>query len=166
MFVCAESCSNTGDVRLVNGPSNMEGTVEICLNGTWGTIVDDGWGYQDARVVCRQLNFAPACMLLYLPVANTQSETKSKFMTNLSLSPLSPDAKPFYNAHYGIGTGPLQMDNLHCHGTESSLLNCEYDPDTSEDYHTEDAGVKCYPNGIVSLHNLHKHFSQDLHTYK
>ena len=57
------------------------------------------------------------------------------------------DAKPFYNAHYGYGTGPLQMDNLKCKGSESNLLSCNYDPDTSEDYHTEDAGVKCYPNG-------------------
>lgn len=39
----------------------MEGTVEICKNGTWGSIVDDGWGYQEARVVCRQLNFSVAC---------------------------------------------------------------------------------------------------------
>ena len=39
----------------------MEGTVEICLNGTWGTIVDDGWGGQEAKVVCRQLNLAVAC---------------------------------------------------------------------------------------------------------
>lgn len=42
----------------------MEGTVEICLNGTWGTIVDDGWGGQEARVVCRLLGFAPACALV------------------------------------------------------------------------------------------------------
>ena len=119
----------------------MEGTVEICLNGTWGTIVDDGWGYQEARVVCRHLNFAPACTLPNKPTVLSDT---------LSLS-FSLDAKPFYNAHYGIGTGPLQMDNIKCHGTESSLLNCPFDPDTSEDYHTEDAGVKCYPNGV------HKH---------
>lgn len=58
------------------------------------------------------------------------------------------DAKPFYNAHYGTGTGPLQMDNVKCKGSESSLLSCPYDPNTSEDYHSEDAGVKCYPTGV------------------
>ena len=63
------------------------------------------------------------------------------------------DAKPLYNAHYGYGSGPLQMDNLKCKGSESNLLSCNYDPDTSEDYHTEDAGVKCYPNGTKKWNN-------------
>ena len=46
-----------GRIRLVGGWTSREGRVEICVDGTWGTVCDDGWGYNDARVVCRQLGF-------------------------------------------------------------------------------------------------------------
>ena len=48
------ACAN-GEIRLVGGSNHREGRVEICLNDVWGTVCDDSWGIEDARVVCRQL---------------------------------------------------------------------------------------------------------------
>ncbi|XP_033891791.3 neurotrypsin-like [Acipenser ruthenus] len=44
-----------GSVRLQGGRTRLEGTVEVYLNGVWGTICSNSWGDEDAAVVCRQL---------------------------------------------------------------------------------------------------------------
>ena len=48
----------------------------------------------------------------------------------------------FSNAYFGHGTGRIVMDNVHCTGTESTLISCTHK--TKHDcVHSEDAGVRC-----------------------
>ena len=58
-------CNDT-DVRLVDGGSELEGRLEICFGGIWGTVCSDyNYDYhyyefeEAAAVVCRQLGFSP-----------------------------------------------------------------------------------------------------------
>ena len=48
-------------MQLVGGRSPLEGRVEVCWNGVWGTVCDYdyyGWGVSEAQVVCRQLGYS------------------------------------------------------------------------------------------------------------
>ena len=64
-LVCHEE-----DVRLVEGSSELEGTVEVCWNNEWGTVCSQGWDNNDARVVCRQLGFSVAGTYIYAVLSN------------------------------------------------------------------------------------------------
>ena len=55
LTIVGEPCSMDGDVRLVNGQDETQGRVEFCYDGVWGTVCDNQWDNNDARVVCRQL---------------------------------------------------------------------------------------------------------------
>ena len=45
-------------MRLAGGQLESEGRVEVCFEGRWGTVSNDGWSTFDAEVVCRQLGYS------------------------------------------------------------------------------------------------------------
>ncbi|XP_041349606.1 uncharacterized protein LOC121368912 [Gigantopelta aegis] len=91
-------------IRLINSliqdelpteiPAN-EGRVEILVDGVWGTVCDDNFDNNDAKVVCRMMGFDPH--------------------GNIEIKP---------SAGYGQGTGPIHYGNLACTGGEFNIFNC------------------------------------------
>ena len=41
----------------MDGDSENEGTIQICLDNIWGLIADEGWDETDAEVACSQLGY-------------------------------------------------------------------------------------------------------------
>nr|XP_054748965.1 deleted in malignant brain tumors 1 protein-like [Lytechinus pictus] len=58
--VVCQTADNSYTIRLVGGNVASEGRVEVVYNDEWGTICDDDWDIDDARVICRQLGYTNA----------------------------------------------------------------------------------------------------------
>ncbi|XP_059183346.1 deleted in malignant brain tumors 1 protein-like [Centropristis striata] len=100
-------------VRLVNSDNRCSGRVEVFHDGQWGTVCDDSWGLDDAKVVCRQLGCGTARS--------------------------APQ-----NAAFGVGRGPIWLDDVNCFGNEPSITNCRHPGFGVHDCrHVEDASVIC-----------------------
>ncbi|XP_067052699.1 deleted in malignant brain tumors 1 protein-like isoform X2 [Acropora muricata] len=54
---CSAEGTAEGNIRLRGGSSKKEGRVEIFHQGEWGTVCDDYWKKENARVVCYELGF-------------------------------------------------------------------------------------------------------------
>nr|QBA18369.1 VIgL family SRCR-related protein [Littorina littorea] len=101
-------------IRLVGGRNEREGRVEIRVGDSWGTLCDDEWDNNEARVVCNMLGFFQAG-------AVAKSE-----------------------AAFGRGTGPIVLDDIQCTGKEQDIRVCPARSFGTHDCsHTEDAGVIC-----------------------
>ena len=96
-------------------------------------MCDDYFDTNDAKVACRQLGYE---------VDNGQSKLhyNMDFQCIIAVS-------YHYSAHFGQGTGPIWLDNLHCTGTEQNMLQC---PNLGISIHncghSEDASIVCPGN--------------------
>ena len=117
--------SETLQARLVGGSNELEGTVEVNYNGTWGTVCSGSrWDIRTADVICKMLGH------------------------KLAIS--APR-----RAHFGHGNGEIILGNVYCKGTETNIGYCNHDPySDSVDpsliclNHFDDAGVAC-SSGLV-----------------
>eukprot|EP01084_Bolivina_argentea_P301163 519497_1 len=110
-------------IRLVDGPNDLVGRLEILHNGTWGTVCDDRFEEEEARVACRQLGV---------------SDNDLKY------------AKHIYQrigqSLFGQGSGEILLDELNCIGTEGSLGDCPHDGwGVHNCKHSDDIYISCVP---------------------
>ena len=73
-----------GVVRLVDGYSESNGRLEMCVNEDWGTVCDEGFGSEEADSTCGVLGYKSsgrqppvlfACGLIY--IQHLRAETVS-----------------------------------------------------------------------------------------
>ena len=109
-----------GDLRLVDGPTELEGRLEVyhCTTSgdcSWGTVCDNLFDQEEATVACRQMG--------------------------------KGDAKRWQGGgRYGRGSGVIWLDDLGCKGSEARLGDCPFREQTwgsNDCSHSEDAGLNC-----------------------
>ena len=129
-----------GDVRLEGSSNPLEGRVEVCYDGVWGTVCSNYWGTSDAAVVCRQLGFS------------STGKRKKLFDSSYITYWLLLGAIPRVNAAFGQGIGPILFGLVHCNGFEQRLLDCTHlGLNDHSCGHHQDAGVVCETGTAHSL---------------
>ena len=122
-----------GEIRLVGGSGHNEGRVEICLLNEWGTVCNNRWSMNHAKVVCGQLGFnsvgkhsGPKCVHGY----KCSYFSGAKTLTN-----------------FAKGKGKIWLEHVQCTGSETAITKCPFKKKQSgECTHDKDAAVWC-PNG-------------------
>ena len=100
-------------ITLVNGDVPSEGRLLVLINGTYGSVCDDFFGFEEAQVACRQLNYTGAVRAAY-----------------------------FGEFGNGDASEPIYFDDVVCNGDENYLYECSYTT-THNCVHFEDVGVIC-----------------------
>lgn len=91
-----------GEIRLLGGPTDLEGRLEIYHDGQWGVVCDNNWNYTTGgEVVCRQLGFGGV---------------------------IWPDSDTWYGTSYS----KYWIADVVCDGTEKSLTDCKYSESYSQ----------------------------------
>ncbi|XP_076288691.1 uncharacterized protein LOC143213077 isoform X2 [Lasioglossum baleicum] len=103
-------------IRLAGSDNAYEGRVEVKILGVWGQVCDDGFGMNDADVICKELGFDLGAL----------------------------EVRP--GGFYGNLDPPTRfmVDQLQCRGNETSLRECDFEGWGVHNCQPEEAvGVVC-----------------------
>ena len=120
-----------GDMRLGAGEDHT-GNVEICHANEWRFVCDDGFGEEEAKVVCGHLS--------------NDNDTNVPALPAYALSywnPYASDGESWNDPD--LGDDKFWLDDLACEGTEPSLAECTHREDWGQHNcgGSERAGVWC-----------------------
>ncbi|KAG7491250.1 hypothetical protein MATL_G00001040 [Megalops atlanticus] len=109
-LVLCKGAEQTGDfqVRLVNGKDSCSGRVEVFHDNKWGTVCDDGWDMNDARVVCREVDCGSAKSAP--GNAHFGPGTGKVWMSHLQCSGREGSLKDCSNPMFGLYSCPHSQD--------------------------------------------------------
>ena len=108
-------------LALVNGHAPSEGRLLVLINGTFGAVCDDYFGFEEAQVACRQLNYTTAARVASLREFGTGEDSE-----------------------------PIYLDDVSCTGSESYLHECYYST-SHNCRHSEDVGIVCTSKQPIKL---------------
>ena len=75
-----------GEVRLVGGSNDAEGTIEICFGSLWGAISATTWTEANTQVTCKQLGFTGQVTSKFYKMANEQNTMITEFLPAFPLT--------------------------------------------------------------------------------
>lgn len=109
-------------VRLTSVESfKYKGRLEVKHNGVWGSVCDDGWSAENAKVACKQLMLGPPLQIVYL---------RQQSYNELNIS-------------------RIWLDDVNCHGSEESLADCKSRKwGQNNCVHGEDVHIECASPGL------------------
>ena len=119
--------TDKGPPARLQGPRSLNGTgrVEVFYDGVWGTICDDDWDLNDAKVVCRQLGY--------------------QFAVRALRGLYVPDGRGIIWLAY-VGCNGNERNLFSCSHDERDEINCG---------HSKNAVVECSEGKYHSLFTMH-----------
>ena len=119
--------------------------MEVCINDQWGTVCDDLWDSTDATVVCKQLRYSYTGSKCTFFVSKSNCSLFPKIFSFVLI-----DGVAYSSAYFGVGSGPIVLDDVQCTSSSNQLLECSSRPILLHNcLHSDDAGVGC--EGGVSI---------------
>ena len=136
------SCT-LGDVRLMNGTSELEGRVEVCFGNLWGTICHNSWDNRDAGVICKQLFNSSSFGKLHVLPQQLAILQFTCFVVYLGGHAIN-------GSSFGSGDGPIVIQNINCNGNETSLTDCSTITSTTSPCNDSTvAGLECFGKVLI-----------------